>query len=121
MSSNSKSYKTGEIVMHCQPYTYVVHEELFSSDEENNEALNIQLVASKICDFCLKITELNNLNLKCLNCSLVYYCGESCQRNAWKNHHQYECKMYMKISNNPKLIKNFEDTRLRYYIHHLLH
>ena len=107
-----KKYKTGEIVMHCQPFTYVVHEDMFSLDEENIEEQSQQPVASKICDFCLKFTEYN-LSFKCLNCSLVYYCGVSCQRKAWKNHHQQECKIYMKVLNNPKLIKNFEDTHLR--------
>ena len=116
-TSSSKKYKTGEIVMHCEPFTHVVHEDMFEL-EENIEEASTSPVASKICDFCLKFMEI--LNFKCLNCSLVYYCGVTCQRKAWKNYHQHECKIYMKVLNNPKLIKNFEDTRLRNF-HHLLH
>ena len=78
-------YQRGQIVLQCQPFSYIVE---FS-------------VRSKVCDFCLDSMldrEKCELNFKrCSKCQLVYYCSTKCQKNAWLNYHKKECIYQRKL------------------------
>ena len=78
-------YQRGQIVLQCQPFSYIVE---FS-------------VRSKVCDFCLDSMldkEKYELNFKrCSKCQLVYYCSTKCQKNAWLSYHKKECIYQRKL------------------------
>ena len=70
-------YEKGQEILRCQPFTYIVDHDF----------------RSIVCDYCLKLNESNSKPLKkCSACQIVYYCGNHCQKKAWKSHHQKECK-----------------------------
>ena len=45
-----------------------------------------------VCDWCLKMCENEGILKACTKCKWVYYCNQTCQKNAWKSHHKLECK-----------------------------
>ena len=73
-------YQRGEEVLRCQPYSYVIYSNFRST----------------VCDFCLKFKTDQSLK-KCSACKYVYYCETSCQKNAWRSHHQEECVYLRKM------------------------
>ena len=84
-------YQKGQEILRCQPFTYIVDHEF----------------RSIVCDYCLKLNESNSKPLKkCSACQIVYYCGNRCQKKAWKSHHQRECKGLKNIS--PNLLFNHD-------------
>jgi hypothetical protein len=47
------------------------------------------------CSECMILLNLFKMNIaNCRCCSRVQYCSSECERTAWKNHHQYECKYF---------------------------
>ncbi|KAK5106165.1 hypothetical protein LTS08_000282 [Lithohypha guttulata] len=38
----------------------------------------------------------------CSGCKVARFCGEQCQRQAWKKYHKYECKIFVKLY--PKIL-----------------
>ena len=75
-------YELGHEVLRCEPFSYVVYTEFRST----------------VCDFCLKAKTSHSLK-KCSACKIVYYCDSTCQKNAWKSHHQDECQYLKTIPN----------------------
>ena len=45
---------------------------------------------SYVCDWCLQMSE---TLFACAKCHLVYYCDRECQTEAWRSHHNLECKV----------------------------
>ena len=45
---------------------------------------------SYVCDCCLKMAE---TLFSCAKCHLVYYCDRECQLEAWRSHHNFECRV----------------------------
>lgn len=70
-------FTAGSEVLECHPYVFVSRSEMHG----------------KICDTCLTIKEWLQ---RCSSCKLVYYCGLTCQRMAWKLH-KLECKHLNKM------------------------
>lgn len=64
--NTSSEIKPGDLLLSEQPFAYVL-----SSKEQGNR-----------CDNCLEKVKL----LKCSGCQFVYYCGRSCQKDAWGDH-----------------------------------
>ena len=61
-----------------------------------------------VCDWCLKMCENEGILKKCTRCKWVYYCDQSCQKEAWNSHHKSECK-YLQKQNMPQLVKELFD------------
>lgn len=50
-------------------------------------------------NFCVNCLNTNFLNLRpCKQCTQVMFCSESCESNAWKCFHQFECAIIKGIS-----------------------
>ena len=61
-----------------------------------------------VCDCCLKMYESEGILKACAKCNWVYYCDQTCQKEAWKSHHKSECK-YLQNQNMPQLVKELFD------------
>lgn len=64
-----------------------------------------------VCDWCLKLCESERIVriLKtCTKCKWVYYCDQTCQKEAWNSHHKSECR-YLQKQNMPQLVKEVFD------------
>ena len=76
----AKTFVTkGTSVLSSQPYAFVSRSELHG----------------KICDNCLSPP--GDSLQRCSACKMVYYCNQSCQKNAW-GMHKLECKYLKKMS-----------------------
>ncbi|CAG4926951.1 unnamed protein product [Colias eurytheme] len=73
--------KAGDLILSEEPFAYIL-----SSKENGNR-----------CDNCLQ----NCRVLKCSGCQFVYYCGKSCQRDAWSDH-KWECANFKRVA--PKIV-----------------
>ena len=69
-----------------------------------------------VCDCCLKMSNSQEFLKACAKCNWVYYCDQTCQKEAWKSHHKLECKYLLKenMSKNLKEMFNgdFHDSQL---------
>ncbi|XP_021205341.2 uncharacterized protein LOC101741215 [Bombyx mori] len=79
--NTTSEIKPGDLLLSEQPFAYVL-----SSKEQGNR-----------CDNCLEKVKL----LKCSGCQFVYYCGRSCQKDAWGDH-KWECPNLKRVA--PKVI-----------------
>ena len=57
-----------------------------------------------VCDWCLKMCEDEGILKACTRCKWVYYCDQTCQKEAWKSHHKLECK-YLQRQTMPEKVK----------------
>ncbi|CAK1548106.1 unnamed protein product [Leptosia nina] len=73
--------KAGDLLLMEEPFAYTL-----SSKE-----------SGKRCDHCFQ----NCRVLKCSGCQFVYYCGKSCQREAWSEH-KWECANFKRVA--PKVV-----------------
>ena len=55
-----------------------------------------------VCDWCLKMCENEGILKACTRCKWVYYCDQTCQKEAWNSHHMSECKYLQTI---PQFVK----------------
>lgn len=69
----------GNTILSQEPHVFVSRSEMLGT----------------ICDHCLSMGELKLQ--RCSACKMVYYCSETCQRNAWAKH-KLECKYLKKFS-----------------------
>ena len=82
-------YRAGEdVFVESKPFSYVVDPQF----------------CKNVCDSCLK--EGNGL-FACAKCHKVYYCNRSCQKNAWKSHHEVECGYLQIIPEYFKLLPEY--------------
>ena len=61
-----------------------------------------------VCDWCLKMCDNEGILKACTRCKWVYYCDQTCQKEAWNSHHKSECK-YLQKQNMPQLVKELFD------------
>ena len=57
-----------------------------------------------VCDWCLKVFENEGILKECSKCKWVYYCDQTCQKEAWISHHKSECK-YLQKQNMLEMVK----------------
>ncbi|KAF9795392.1 hypothetical protein SFRURICE_004764 [Spodoptera frugiperda] len=79
--NTDSSIKAGDLILTEQPFAFVL-----SSKEQGSR-----------CDNCLEKGKV----LKCSGCQFVYYCGRSCQRDAWGDH-KWECANFKRVA--PKVL-----------------
>ena len=65
-----------------------------------------------VCDWCLKMCENEGILKTCTKCKWVYYCDQTCQKEAWNSHHKSECK-YLQKQNMPHVVKELFDGNLQ--------
>ena len=83
------AYKRGqEVLRDSKPFSYVV----------------FQKYRKIVCDCCLKKYKNEGILKACAKCKWVYYCDQTCQKDAWKSHHKVECK-YLQEQNMPESLK----------------
>ena len=61
-----------------------------------------------VCDCCLEMCESEGILKACAKCKWVYYCDQTCQKEAWKSHHKLECK-FLQEQNMPEKVKEIFD------------
>ena len=61
-----------------------------------------------VCDCCLELCESEGILKACAKCKWVYYCDQTCQKEAWKSHHKLECK-FLQEQNMPEKVKEIFD------------
>ena len=87
------AYKCGqEVFRDPKPFTYYV----------------FPIYRKVVCDWCLKMCEDEGILKACAKCKWVYYCDQSCQKEAWNSHHKSECK-YLQRQNMPEKVKEIFD------------
>lgn len=79
--NTDSTIKAGDLILTEQPFAFVL-----SSKEQGSR-----------CDNCLEKGKV----LKCSGCQYVYYCGRSCQKDAWVDH-KWECGNFKRIA--PKVL-----------------
>lgn len=79
--NTDSSIKAGDLILTEQPFAFVL-----SSKEQGSR-----------CDSCFEKGKV----LKCSGCQFVYYCGRSCQRDAWGDH-KWECANFKRVA--PKVL-----------------
>ena len=90
------AYKSGqEVFREPKPFSYVVFPKY----------------RKVVCDWCLKMCENEGILKACAKCNWVYYCDQTCQKEAWKSHHKLECK-YLQRQKMPETVKMVFDGHL---------
>ena len=83
------AYRRGqEVFREPKPFSYVV----------------LPKYRKVVCDCCLEMCENEGILKSCAKCKWVYYCDQTCQKEAWKSHHKLECK-YLQDQYIPKILK----------------
>ena len=92
-------YKCGqEVFRDPEPFSYIV----------------IPKYRKIVCDWCLKMCESEGILKACAKCNWVYYCDQTCQKEAWKSHHKLECK-YLQNQNMTENLKEIFSTDFHTY------
>ncbi len=58
-------------------------------------SLHADYRAKSVCSSCLAKTK---KLFKCGKCKEVYYCGEKCQADDWRQNHRTECDLFVKTA-----------------------
>ncbi|XP_073334868.1 SET and MYND domain-containing protein 4 [Pagrus major] len=83
----------GEVILNDRPYSFVLipgMEEVTGMGGRQNTERGVFRVEHRRCHRCLIETL---CPVPCEGCSYSRYCSTSCQRDAWEEHHRWECPL----------------------------
>ncbi|KAF1378477.1 hypothetical protein PFLUV_G00190950 [Perca fluviatilis] len=80
----------GEVILHDRPYSCVLIPGMEELKEKGAERAELFGVEHRRCHRCLIETL---CPVPCEGCSYSRYCSTSCQRDAWEEHHRWECPL----------------------------
>lgn len=80
----------GEVILHDSPYSCVLIPGMEGVKGRGGERGEVLGVEHRRCHRCLTETL---CSVPCEGCSYSRYCSTSCQRDAWEEHHRWECPL----------------------------